>query len=67
MPGTEKQIKELEAFFSKSKLPASIQLEPGTVLTDVQKFVGSHLNVLKNNPDKNFYEVFYDRLGRLKK
>jgi len=66
MPVTSKQIDELELFFSKAKLPTTIQLDSGSNITDVKQFVASHLNVLRNNDDKPMYDVFYSRLLRLK-
>jgi hypothetical protein len=63
---TIKQLDELEAFFKKTILPASIQLDEGSKILDVTAFIDSHLKVLRNNFEKPVYEVFYSRLLRLK-
>lgn len=62
----EKQLSELEAFFAKKKLPKEVQLDAGAKITDVSRFVESHLTVLRNNLDMTIYEVFYQRLIQLK-
>lgn len=62
----EKQLSELESFFAKASLPKTVQLDAGTTITNVAKFVDSHLAVLRNNMDKPIYEVFYQRLEQLK-
>jgi hypothetical protein len=66
MPFTEKQIEELANYFAKAKLPSSIQLDQGSTIMNVPAFIQSHLNVLRSNTDKPIYEVFYNRLIRLK-
>ena len=66
MATTEKQIKELEDHFAKGKLPAFVQLDLGSKIGNVSQFIKSHLKVLRNNGDKSMYEVFYQRLLRLK-
>jgi hypothetical protein len=66
MPFTEKQIDELGTFFAKAKLPTTVDLDAGSKVTNVPAFIQSHLNVLRSNPDKPIYEVFYNRLVRLK-
>lgn len=66
MPVTENQIKELEVFFAKAKLPVSVQLDVGSRVENVSKFIDSHLKMLHNNADKPMYKVFYLRLLRMK-
>lgn len=63
---TEKQINELEEYFKKANLPVSVQLDVGSKVESVSKFIDSHLKVLRNNADKPMYEVFYLRLLTLK-
>lgn len=63
---SEKDLSELEQFFGIAKLPAEVQLDGGTKITDVPRFIESHLEVLRNNNDKPIYEVFYQRLLKLK-
>lgn len=66
MAVTDKQINELEEFFNSAQLPASVQLDPGSKIDEVSKFVNSHLKVLRNNGNKPLTDVFYIRLIRLK-
>jgi len=66
MAVTGKQIEELELYFNKATLPESIALDSGTTITEVPKFIGSHLAILHNCGDKPVYEVFYNRLIKLK-
>lgn len=66
MAVTEKQIRELEEYFTVSTLPATIELDAGSRVDDVPRFIQSHLKVLRNNADKAAYEVFYLRLLRVK-
>lgn len=66
MAVTDKQIEELETFFAKAKLPVTLHLESGVMISEVIRFVASHLAVLKHNADKPIYEVFYDRLLKAK-
>lgn len=62
----EQQIAELEQFVLKAKLPVTVQLDVGTNITDVSKFVVSHPTISRNNPDKPIFEVFLNRLYKLK-
>ena len=66
MPVTDKQIAELESFFAKAKLPKELVLDAGTKVSNVAHLVKSHLNVLKHNGDKPIYDVFYERLLKVK-
>lgn len=66
MAVTEKDLSELEQFFKGAKLPKEIQLEAGTNITDVSKFIDSHLAVLRNNGNKPAYQSFHQRLLTLK-
>ena len=66
MPVTEKQIAELESFFATAKVPKELVLDAGSKVNDVSQLVKSHLNVLKHNGDKPIYDVFYDRLLKVK-
>ncbi len=66
MAVAEKQIKDLEEFFSKAKLPTSVQLDEGSKIGEMSRFINSHLKVLRNNGGKPMYEVFYLRLLKLK-
>lgn len=63
---TEKQIRELEDYFKVAALPDTIELDAGSRVGDVPRFIQSHLQVLRNNADKPAYEVFYLRLQKVK-
>jgi len=47
-------------------LPKELVLDAGTKVSDVQQMVDSHIKVLRHNGDKPIYEVFYDRLLKVK-
>lgn len=66
MAVSEKQIAELEQYFSTTGLPKEVQLDAGAKVIDVDKFVKSHLAVLHNNGTKPAYRSFYQRLLLLK-
>jgi hypothetical protein len=66
MAVTKKQIEELEIYFKGIKLPESIVLDGGTTIVDVPKFIESHITVLQNSGENTVYEVFHDRLVKLK-
>jgi hypothetical protein len=61
----EKQLTELRLFFEKVTLPKSIQLDAGTTIIDIPKFIDSHMNVLRSG-NKAMTEIFSQRLLRLK-
>jgi hypothetical protein len=63
---TEKQIDELDNFFKKAALPATVQLDEGSKILNVRSFIDSHLLVIRSNREKPIYEVFYTRVIRLK-
>ncbi|MES2373410.1 MAG: hypothetical protein V4557_12570 [Bacteroidota bacterium] len=46
MANTSTEFTKLSAFFQKVSLPPSIELEPGTHIPDVAKFVENNLKVL---------------------
>lgn len=66
MAVTVEQITELETFFEETELPATLLLESGVMVTDVKKFIATHIAVLKQNGDKMIYQVFYNRLLKAK-
>lgn len=59
-------IDELEAYFKGLQLPQSVELNKGVKITDVKKFVASHIAVLKSYGLKPISKPFYDRLMQLK-
>ena len=62
MKYADKEIQEMEEFFKTADLPATIELGPGSVITDVPAFVYSHLQIMKLRKGVGIFEVFYDRL-----
>lgn len=61
----ENEVNKLEAFFNKTVLPNSVELEPGTRIINLPRFIESHLNVLKYG-NKSMSELFGSRLQRLR-
>ena len=66
MAVTEKQLNELEEFFKKVSRVGAVQLDEGSKVENVSIFVDSHLKVLRHNGDKPMYDVFYQRLLKLR-
>lgn len=59
-------IEELEAYFEGIDLPESVYLNQATKISDVKKFVTSHLITVKTHGHIKAYASFYDRLVQLK-
>lgn len=59
-------IAELETYFKSAKLPDTIQLTTYMSVLNVRKFVDSHLDLLKANPENERYKPFLDRLNLLR-
>ena len=59
-------IEELEAYFEGIDLPESVYLNQATKISDVRKFVTSHLFTVKAHGHIKAYSSFYDRLVQLK-
>lgn len=69
MKAWRKAVEELEAFFGDPnlKLPSSpLYLSRHEKIDDVQKFVDSHLSVIRNNEGNRTYGVYVQRLQKLK-
>ncbi|MCF6405263.1 hypothetical protein L3C95_20330 [Chitinophaga filiformis] len=62
MKYADKDIQEMEEFFKTADLPKTIELGPGSVITNVPAFVYSHLQIIKLRKGVGIFEVFYDRL-----
>lgn len=61
------QIKELESFFNNIKLPEKeIKLNQCTILSNVNKFITSHLATVKANNGSLIYLPYLERLQELK-
>lgn len=63
---TTERIALLETFFKNTKLPKQIKLNLHTNITDVAKFVHSHLQTASNNIGNKTFVSYYDRLEELK-
>jgi len=63
---TEKELNELEQFFKSTTLPKEIQLTRDQRVSDVKKFIDSHLQVCRGNLNNKAFQSFYDRLVKLK-
>jgi hypothetical protein len=60
-------IAELVYIFEHITLPSPpVQLSPCEIITDVQKFVNSHIALLTSNPSKSVYAAYYNRLVNFK-
>jgi hypothetical protein len=58
-------IQAIEQFFKDRPLPSNIQLDKGTSITNVRKFVDSHLAVLKQYEHSPMSAPFADRLVKV--
>ena len=64
---TNDMIHELEAYYSSlTTLPQTLVYNEHTTITDVPKFVESHLRYVKANPDKRSFQGYYARLVRVR-
>lgn len=59
-------INELEAHFAALQLPQAVDLYKGVKITDVRKFVASHVAVIQFYGLKSLSQPFFDRLIHLK-
>ena len=61
------KINDLEKWFDNQELPNTFILNDFTTITDVKKFVNTHINFIKNYPDNKTFKPYYDRLIDFKK
>lgn len=61
-----KNVESLENFFKKAKLPDQVQLNVCEKITDIPKFIETHLTIIKKQSGKRAYLPYYERLVRLK-
>jgi hypothetical protein len=66
MKYADKDVQEMEEFFTTTDLPKTIELGPGSVITNVPAFVFSHLQIIKLRKGVGIFEVFYERLVLVK-
>ena len=59
-------IKELETYFNSIDLPKEIRLTKQEYITDVSKFIRSHITIYKANEGKRKFKPYLDRLESLK-
>lgn len=63
----DKQIEELEKFFTIIKLPTGpLRLDQCTLITDISLFINSHLDIVKAHQGNKTFEPYLDRLNQLK-
>lgn len=64
----DKDIKKLEKYFSAAEMPIHpLRLNEASWITNVSKFVKSHLDIVKANSGNKTYKPYLDRLKELKK
>lgn len=63
----QREITELEQFFNSINLPAEpVKLSPEGTITDIAKFIETHLSFVKANNGKAVYFPYLERLQELK-
>ncbi len=55
-------VDSVEEQLKKVALPETINLEGGTVITDMKLFVDSHIKTARHNNGNPTYRPYYDRL-----
>lgn len=64
---SQNSILELERFFKdKPILKGKVELSPCETIIDMEKFIDSHLTLLKLHYDKKIAVPYFDRLIKLK-
>lgn len=62
----EEELEGLASFFAKAELPTSIWLNESAEITDVPKFIESHIETVKHGIGKKSAIPYLERLGILK-
>lgn len=66
-PNPASNVAELVQFFSNTLLPGgSIKLDTCSTIIDINKFVDSHLSIVKAHDGNPCYEPYLERLNKLK-
>jgi len=64
--GNTKEVEELEEIFGKATLPTTpITLNPGEMITDVERFVTSHLKIIKAHKGRGIAKPHIYRLRKV--
>jgi hypothetical protein len=58
-------LTELETYFNNQTLPKQVKLSQCETIIDMDKFIKSHISVLKANSGNCAYLPFWDRLNKL--
>lgn len=58
-------LKELKTFFSSAEIPATIDLNSYSRITNVQNFIDTHISFLEHNSGNKTFKPYYDRLIEL--
>jgi len=61
------KLDEIEAYLKDAELPEYIQLSNAERVTDVRKFVNSHIGTLRANSGNRTFLPYYNRLLALVK
>jgi hypothetical protein len=59
-------IEEIKKFFNNRDLPETVKLDSNTIITDVNKFVQSHIQYVENNIGNKTFLPYLERLQKLK-
>lgn len=62
-----KPYDRLKEHIREATFPKQVELMYNQVVTDVPKFIASHISYLDANPGKRIYKPYYDRLVLLLK
>jgi len=62
----QEQAIQLQSYFESVELPKTLQLNKSELITNVEKFIQSHLQVVFSNPNRNVYKPYLDRLEQVK-
>jgi hypothetical protein len=60
------ELDEIERYFKEVELPESIRLNEASEITDVPKFIESHIETVRHNEDRKVSLPYLDRLRELK-
>lgn len=63
---TDSDIIDLETFFKGVDLPKHVKLDGCVTIVYVEKFIDSHLSVIRTNKGNKTFKIYYDRLIKLK-